>query len=108
LWSRKNLARRQRLWQYCLYRVPLQLRGRSVVLEAELADVDLWQGAEVVGVGALIPDLHLEASHLQVAGLPGVREAPHVVLDHLARLGLGLAEDLEVPLRGESGLKKFF
>lgn len=80
-----------------LARVPLELRGRPVVLKAELADVYFGQGAEVVRVGALVPNLHLVAAHFEVPGLPSVWKSPHVFFDHLASLCLGLAEDLQVP-----------
>jgi len=87
-----------------LGRVSLQLGCRSVVLQAELANVNLRQGANVVWVGALVPHFHFEASHFEVSRLLRVRQAAHGVLHDLAGLSLSLAEDLQVPLRSESML----
>ena len=96
----------RRMVPNALGRVSLKLGCRSVILQAELANVDLGQGANIVWVGALVPHLHFEASHFEVSRLLGVRQAAHGVLGDLAGLSLSLAEDLQVPLRSESILKK--
>jgi hypothetical protein len=55
-----------RVLPHALCRVPPQHRRALHVLEAELAKVDPGKAGEVLGVGGLVPHLHLGLAHLDI------------------------------------------
>ena len=50
------------------------------VLQAKLADVDLWLVVVLIGILRVVPGLHLVVTHLKVANALGVGQTTQVIL----------------------------